>query len=372
MTVDTTAALELMQQALLRELGDEVDLIFRYGSHVTGAMHRYSDLDISYVPAHESTWNNITVLVDDTLIDLYPLHWSRLECMADFADVSSKVLLDSEVLYQRSPAAGERFRALAGRLRSLLQPEARPEMVRKAQEIFEGVGYPYVLLRQAAAGGHLEACVQQSERITTTVLHSLAVCNQACIDTRKLAQVLALRKLPAGFAQTMQRLTFAATADETLAACETLIGTSRDLLLSEQREALRSERAFPDVFRAAYPELKGDLQHALLACEREDMFMLRPKLMSLYHEVMIHLAQALTGVEYSGFNSLTDYEAALAEMGFPELWPYVYARDYRGLHEQCLAFDGRLRDYLAEHSVVLNEFATLEDLRRDLGAQALA
>lgn len=46
MTVDTVAAIEVMQQALLRELGDEVDLIFRYGSHMTGARHKYSDVDI--------------------------------------------------------------------------------------------------------------------------------------------------------------------------------------------------------------------------------------------------------------------------------------------------------------------------------------
>ena len=97
--------------------------------------------------------------------------------------------------------------------------------------------------------------------------------------------------------------------------------------------------------------------------------MLRAKLMSFYHEVMIHLAQALTGVEYSGFNSLTDYEMALIEMGFPELWPYVYAREYRGLHEQCLAFDRRLREYLAERSVALHEFDTLDALWRSLSAR---
>lgn len=148
-----------------------------------------------------------------------------------------------------------------------------------------------------------------------------------------------------------------------------LIRASRAFLLLEQQEALCGERTFPEVFGAAYPELKGDLQHALLACEREDMVMLRAKLMSFYHEVMIHLAQALTGVEYSGFNSLTDYEMALIEMGFPELWPYVYAREYRGLHEQCLAFDRRLREYLAERSVALHEFDTLDALWRSLSAR---
>jgi hypothetical protein len=36
-------------------------------------------------------------------------------------------------------------------------------------------------------------------------LHCLAVCNQACIDTRKIGQVLALPKLPVSFAETVDR-----------------------------------------------------------------------------------------------------------------------------------------------------------------------
>ena len=87
------------------------------------------------------------------------------------------------------------------------------------------------------------------------------VCNQASIDTRKLDQVLALPKLPVGFANTVNWVTNATDPDELLPACETLLDTTRNLLLSEQQEVLRSETTFPTVFDAAYPELRGDLQH---------------------------------------------------------------------------------------------------------------
>ena len=35
--------------------------------------------DSSWVPAHDDTWGSITVMVDETLFDLYPMHWAHLE-----------------------------------------------------------------------------------------------------------------------------------------------------------------------------------------------------------------------------------------------------------------------------------------------------
>lgn len=366
MAIDRNRTIEVMTEALLRDLADEVDLIFRYGSLVQGTAHKYSDLDISYTPVHESTWRSITVLVDETLIDLYPIHWSKLARMAEFLDVSSTVLLHSQIVYQRSEHAAERFRGLAARLLLLQQPEARPEMLRKAQSFFEETGSPYYLLRQQAANGNLPACLHHAQQILKRVLHLLAVCNQACIDTRKLPQVLALPKLPAGFRATVERVTLAHEPDDLLAACETLLHTTRDLLLAEQWQILRSETTFPAVFHAAYPELKGALQHVLLACERQDIFALNDLLVSLYHELSLHLTWALTGVEFSGFNSLADYEQDLVALGFPALLPLLIARDFAELHRQCLLFDRRLQEFLSSHSVELNNFATLEDLQRSL------
>jgi len=55
MGVDTHAIIDVLKDALLHELRDEVDLIFRYGSQLKNATHQYSDLDISFVPVHETT-----------------------------------------------------------------------------------------------------------------------------------------------------------------------------------------------------------------------------------------------------------------------------------------------------------------------------
>jgi len=362
--VDTSRLVETVTDALLRDLGQEVDLIFRYGSMLKGTTHAYSDLDISYTPRHESTWRHITVLVDEMMVDLYPIHWSKLEQMAEFDDISSTVLLQNEVIYQRSQDVGERFRALPAKLFALQQPDARPAMLSKAQAIFQRSGYQYYLLRQGMVDGDQLACMHQARNILQVVLHCLAVVNQACIDTRKRDQVFALPMLPEGFAATIDRVINATDPREVLAACELLLGSTRALLLVEQQAVQHNDASFPAVFDSAYPELKGDLQHLMLACERQDFF--GSTLMSLYHELMIHMAKATTGVEYSDFNSLAEYEQDLTAMGFPELLPFVVAGDFEGLHRQCRAFDLCLQNYLSKHAVPLNAFPSIDALQAHL------
>ena len=363
---DFQPIVDTLQAALLQRMGDEVDLIFQYGSHFKGTAHQYSDVDISWVPVNATTWDAITVMVDDTLCDLYPIHWSRLEQMAEYRDVSATVLLSSHIVYQRTEAAAERFHGLSAQLRALLEPAARPEMVRQALEIFQGARYDFYLLREQAARGHQIGCLQQAHAVLRTVLHCLAVCNQQCIDTRKLAQVLALPKLPVGFAATVEHVVAAMEPQDVLAAVETLLRTTRDLLLAVQREWLGAAATYPNVFDAAYPELKRDMQAILQACERQDQFALKGAVFSLQHEMSRRVAQVATDFVSTGFNGLMDYEQDLTVLGFPALAPLLVAGDFAELHRQCQVFDQRLKEFLAERAVKLNNFATLAELRQFL------
>jgi hypothetical protein len=151
-----------------------------------------------------------------------------------------------------------------------------------------------------------------------------------------------------------------------LVACEQLLNTTRELLLVEQRQLPDSEATFPTAFGAGYPELKADLQHILLACERQDMFSLKGPLVSLYHELALAMTQAVTGIRYSGFNSLAEYEQDFVAFGFPALLPYVEVGDFIGLHRQCLAFDQYLQQFLTAHGVELYTFATVAELQKYL------
>jgi len=363
---ETQAIIETLKNAMLRKLGDEVDLIFQYGSHIHGTPHKFSDVDLSFVPAHNSTWENITVMVDETLFDFYPMRWPLLERMAEFRDVSSSVLLKNRILYQRDDEAAARFASLAERLRALQEPEARPEMVRQALEIFQSTAYEFYLLQLQAEANHHAGCLKQSLSIFRTVLHCLAVCNQACIDTRKLDQVLALPALPAGFADSAQRMLTALAPDELLSETKALLHSTRQFLVGEQRKHLCSETDFPAEFDSGYPELKRDLQEVMRSCERRDLLSLRGSLLSLLHEMSCGIAEVATGVSYSGFNGLSEYEQDLVALGFPALLPYLNAGDFDGLLQQCLAFDLRLREFLTERSVPLNSFATLGELQEYL------
>ncbi|MBI1299101.1 hypothetical protein GC175_29575 [bacterium] len=366
MHLDAQRTIDVVTGALLRELGDEVDLIFRYGSLLSGTAHHYSDLDISYVPTHDATRKSITVLLDDVLVDLYAIQWSWLTQMAEYATVNATILLKGEVIYQRNEEVGQRFRALGDRLRELQQPAARPEMVRKALDIFKQTGYPALLLREQVVAGNTLATIFHAQRIVHTVFHALMVCNQTLVDTRKPANVLTLPRLPHDFTALLERVIAAVEPGELAAACEDLLLSTRRFLLAEQAEIDRNKRSFAEVFGPGYPELKGDLLHVLLACERKDLFSLKDKLLSLYHELSIHTAWAADGIDYNDFNSLADYEQNFVALGFPALLPHLVNRDFDELHRQTLLFDARMQSFLTEKGIELYSFADLDALENHL------
>lgn len=357
---------QLLTAALLRDLGDEVDIVFRYGSRLRGTTtHRFSDVDISYVPAHDDTSHALTVMVGTTMCDLYPIRWSKLERMADLDDPNASILLASKVTHHRTDAVAARFDGLRARLRENLQPPARPRALSKAHEIFMRTGYAHYLLRSQAARGHGFASLLHGRQIVAGVLHAVAVANQRCVDTRRLEEVLGLERQPESFAALLDHATHAAQPAEVLAACEALLASARAFLLEEQASVHRGQPSFPAALDAAYPELMGDLQHAVIAAEAEDPW--RMTVVPLLHELMVHVAEAETGIAFSAFNSPPEYEQDLAGLGFPDLLGPAAAHDFAAIRRLAPAFGERLRAYLAERGVALNAFATPEELRLFLG-----
>ena len=238
--------------------------------------------------------------------------------------------------------------------------------MRQALDLFKETGYPALLLRQQAAAGNFIACVFHAQQIVQMVFHVLALSNQRLVDTRKPAQVLALPRLPEDFAAKVNRFTRVMEPAAVAAACEDLLLSTRAFLLTEQEDILCRERTFPEVFGPGYPEFKGGLNHILLACERRDLFSLKNNLTSLYQELSIHMAWATTGVDYSGFNSLADYEQNFVALGFPALLPSFVNPDFDELHRQCLIFDQHLQTFLSERAVNLYNFADLDELQTTL------
>lgn len=365
---ERNAVAELITSTLLERLGDEVELVFHYGSTVHGGTHRYSDVDFSYVPRHPNTWESITVLVDDILFDLYPIQWETLERMAEHDDWRATILADLEVVHAASDDARTRLERLIRRHHELEQPEARPAMVAKALAAFERTGWDVYQVSRTVQVGETDAARVHANRIVQTALHALVLVNQSRADTRKLDQMLALGRRPDRLADLIDSILRAPDGPTLLAACSDLLDAVRDLLLAEQAETQRVPASFPERLGPAYPELKADLQRVLLACERRDLLGAQTKLFSFLHELHLHLAQGERGIGYSGFNSPDEYRYAPFAAESQSLVRLATEGRFDELYDAANRFDQRVQAHLRELGVGLYSYGSLEELRTALGA----
>ena len=360
---DLLKAADMISEALQRELGDELDIVFQCGSVLTGSQHRYSDLDMLYVPRHESTWNCITVSVNGTMIDLFPMHWPSLENMADFGNASVSILLENRIVYQRSEEEAQRFRALADRVRANMRPEARKAMVAKAMENLQRTGYDYYLLKIKADAGDLRSCILLAQRILASIFLSVMAVNQTPIDTRRFEQLLSLPKIPANLGKMLEDYRAAKDPSSLLRSCEAIMESVRGVLLAEQKVTQVTETTFPMAIGTGYVELKAGLDHVLLACDRRDALSARTEAMGLYWEWSRVLAECFQGVSYSGIDSLTEFGVDFTAYGFPDLLPSALAGDFDELRKQCELFDEHMRRFILENGGSLYCFDTLEALK---------
>lgn len=366
MAADVSHIPNLMIENFRERLGEEIELIFMFGSREKGTAHPKSDFDMCYVPVLESTWAHRTVTVEDILFDLFPQHWSQLECKANFGDPGTSLMMDARVVYHRTEEALARFRGLQDRIRELEQPAARPQMVAKAQQIFRQTGYPFLQLRLAVRHDDLLSGKAHARQIVGAVTHCLMVANQTHIDTRKLPQVLALPRLPKDCGLLLDRIYATSDVGDLAAACEMLLERTRAFLLAEQRALSKDGTTYAEEFRSLYPELKDMVQHILRGCEAEDPCATTDAVLVLQEETASPLARVLTGAAYTSFQAPANFWHHLAEQGFPDLLSAALAPDYVTLREQATAFDRRLRELLTEHSVPLNDFADTEELAAHL------
>lgn len=362
MTVQVTQVTDLLIEKHLEHLGEDTELIFLFGSRIRGTAHPNSDMDLCYTPVHGSTWAHTTVIVDGILFDLFPQNWWQLEKAANFDDPGTSKILDAQIVYHRSEEALARFHALQDRIRQLMQPESRPQMIAKAQSIFQKAGYPFLQLQLAAGRDDLLSAKTHARHIVSAINHSLMVVNQTCIDTRRPQQVITLPILPEDYEALHHQIYSTTDARNLAAACETLLGRTRTLLLTEQESLPQHPQPYAQEFCSLYPELKDMIQHILRGCEAQDSYITTDAVLFVHEELAPTLARVLTGASYTAFHTPADYHHHLTSLGFPDLLPSLIAGDYPTLHQQALVFDRRLRELLISHSVPLNDFSSAQEL----------
>lgn len=358
------AVAELMVNTLHARLGDEVELVFRYGSSVRGETHRWSDLDFSYVPRHESTSESITVLVDEILFDLYPLHWSTLARMAEHDDRRATILADVQLTYAATPEARARLDALVARYHALEAPRARGEMAAKALAAFQETGYELLQVSRMVRAGELEAARLHANRVLQILFHVLVLQNQSRADTRRLEELLALERRPAHLDELVTAVLRARDGAELETACSRIAEEVRTVLHGVQEETQCVQPHYAAQLGAGFPELEADLQRVLLACERGDLLAAQTKLFSFLHELHVHLAAGERGIAYSQFNSADEYRHEALSAETAELVALASAGRLDELHDAAREFDGRLRSYLRELGVNLFAYGSIGELRR--------
>lgn len=101
-------------------LAEELDLIVCYGSYVTGNATEFSDVDLFYIPRTENQELSETFILKGIGYDIFPLSWENIQEIADFKNILSPLLGDSQVIFSYSDIEQQRFEELKHQLKQNL------------------------------------------------------------------------------------------------------------------------------------------------------------------------------------------------------------------------------------------------------------
>lgn len=303
---------QAMADHLVASLGEKVDLIIRYGSTIRNLAHEGSDIDICWIPSSEDSWECITVDIEDTLIDLFAIHWSRLERMANLQDPIGTILLHHKIIYARNDETRKRFNELVERLLKQRDPANRKALQELAFDLFKQAGYPLYQLTREAERGEMAGALHAASALDAKLAHCLAALNQCAVDTRRNSDMDALERRPANLADLRTRLLSASSPDALVQTAQELMEKVRSVLLGEQALVCREPANFSATAgQNGIAELVNDFRHAIRSASRQDLPALRNHLASCLWELRFQIGQGLTGRWFNSFNSLSELTANL-------------------------------------------------------------
>lgn len=370
--VDVFEVADLLVAHAVASHADEVDLIAYYGSYAKGTAGPRSDLDIFYTPAGgKDPPIAKTCLVAGTLFDFWPVRWDRLEAWANGLDGAwsryAGVVHHARLLHARGEEQASRLAGLKRRVLDLQKPPARRGMVRRALGAFPSVLAHLGNLRLAVGGGDFADVRHAGWMVVGAVRECLALANQVLLDQpgkEFLEQLALLEARPADLERLVVTIGTSADADAVAAAAERLAAASRAVLRDLQAD-LPAERQVADAFAGAYPEIRAGLDKVLSACERGDALAAGLAAWFSQYDLSLMLSALHSGQGHADFNLYGEFASCYREIGLPELMRPT-AGDLAGLAELAEQLDRRVRQWLTAGAVGLEEFATLEDFRRDL------
>jgi len=371
--IDVFQVADLIVSHAVGTYGEEIDIIGYYGSHAQGTASDHSDLDIFYIPTDgKNPPVNRAVLIDGTLFDFWPITWDTMERLATghargWAHAPALVY-HAKVLYSRSAASAARLADLRQCVIDLRQPESRPQMIRRAQAQFEDVCKYLGKLRLAVASESVTDVRHVGWQLIGSVLECLALMNQVFFDRggdHIMEQLSRLQVQPQDLVQLVRIISTAGDPGAIADAAEALARGTRHLLCRCQ-PADSARNAVSDQFHNAYPEINDQIRKVLSACQRQDGVAASFEAWCVQHEVSLMMAEAggATGFHPS-VNFISEYSSPYRSTGLPDLVGGSFS-DLQTLAEHAALFDSRLRRWLCEQSVGLDEYGSVDEFAQSL------
>lgn len=361
----------LVEHALATH-GEDIALIFYYGSYAKGTASPTSDLDIAYIPDEGKAGTLYSSFVLDGLpYEFWPVSWRFLEDIAGAGGgrpwpVAHSLLAYARVLHARSAADLRRFEALRARSAALTQPEARPAMLQRSVEEYKTLAFRLNHLRQAAGSGDGASLRFAAWPVVHSLLACLGLLNQQPLD-RGWAESLedgVLPRAPERLREGVEAVVFG-PSESALPEAMRLVEETRRLLVKAHVEQAAPVTA-AELFADFYPYVYEYRQKILAACERGDRFTAAQSAYLLQKDIAQLLHQVVTGVYPGDLYLAGDYKDAYTAAELPDMLEAAAAGDLAEVAVRARLLDERFRAWLSAHGIATNELADDDDLRRFL------
>lgn len=240
-------------------------------------------------------------------------------------------------------------------------------MIRRAWEAFPRMLAQLGTLRLAVANHDLADVRHAGWQLILAAWECLALANQTFFERGPghiIEQVPRLRSKPDDLAAIITTIGTAHNPFEIAAAAENLaVGTRR--VLRECQQSLPAQQTVRRRFSDAWPEIHDMMGKVLSACDRRQPVAASAAAWSAQYDVSQMLAGLRKGAGPFDCNLYSEFAEFYREIGLPDLMQSDFD-DLAVVAGQALQFDDRMRRWLSEQGVPLNEFATVEEFARFL------
>jgi len=368
--LDVFKVAEILVSHAIQAHKGEIAIIAYYGSYATGLASPTSDLDIFYIPNDRKADSLSSQFVFDNLpYDFWPLSWEFAERIANAKHnwaIAASLIADAKVLYYLSQKDLDRFNALKARIKELMGPNGRKNMIQQALEEFKNTLFQLGQMR--LAGNDAISMHWAGLKFVNSVVNCLALVNQTYFTKvweNNLTQISKMSQKPDGFEDMIREIITQKDTRHTLEVADRLAKEVRKILLSAQFSI--SEPSEPkDVFKDFYFFIFEYVNKVLSACKRKDVIAAGFSAFHLQEEICQLMNKVENGFYGTDFNMLSEYSEAYEKAGFPDLLKPASRGDLVELARQTQQLDKKAREWFKNHSIELNILRNEEELRQFL------